>query len=379
MFRTRLSRAVLAVPATLSLALGGALLATAPASAAVGDPVVITSPTDGETVTSRNIYVTGTGSDGETITVSTGEGIVYGSTPVAVGGAWSLQVTFTDDSAPQQRILVSQSTNNTPADGGEVSITLPPPPDPDGVTVAFPEDGTTNLPRFSMIQGAAVEGASIVASVGDVVVAEGVADASGYNLDAYFPPEVGDDVELSVTAENPDGSVPEPVVLQLTLLEAVDAPVLTAPSASQSVAAGQVTFRGTGTPGLDVLLVIVPDAATISAGVALSEEQSAPFGEVAADGSITITTTLPAGRYGAVALLTNDLRRGTEYTQRSLPSNAVDFTVVPAAAGASPAAPELAATGATSTGLVGPAAALLLGGLVLLVASRRRTGSTTAA
>jgi len=376
--RPRITRLALAVPTALLLALGGALLAAAPASAAVGDPVVITSPVDGSTLSSRNVNVTGTGSDGETITVSTGEGVVYGSTPVASGGAWSLQVTFTDDAAPEQRILVSQSTDATTADGGEVSITLPPPPAPNAVTVAFPDDGATNVPRFSMIQGGAVEGASIVATVGDVVVAEGVAGGGGYNLNAYFPPEVGDEVELTVAAENPDGTVPEPVTLQLALLEAVDAPVLTAPSAGQSVTAGEVTFRGTGTPGLDVLLLIRPDAATIASGVALTENQAAPFGEVAADGSITITATLPAGRYQAAALLTNDLRRGTEYTQRSLRSNVLEVTVSPAAAAATPAAPELADTGAVSATLAGPAAALLLGGLVLLVLSRRRVGSTAA-
>lgn len=52
---------LLAVPAALALALGGAVLTAAPASAAVGDDLVVTSPGSPSTQTSLTFPVTAPG------------------------------------------------------------------------------------------------------------------------------------------------------------------------------------------------------------------------------------------------------------------------------------------------------------------------------
>lgn len=99
---------LLAVPATLALALGGALLTAGPASAAPGDNLVVTSPAATSTQTSLAFAVTGTASDGAVITVTDGTGVTVGSSIAAVGGAFTANVTLVDAVTTPQTLLVAQ-------------------------------------------------------------------------------------------------------------------------------------------------------------------------------------------------------------------------------------------------------------------------------
>jgi len=385
MTRTRLSRAVLAVPAALSLALGGALLAAAPASAAPGDPLVITSPQNGATTDSRIVEFTGTGSDGAGIALSNDGGTTVLGTPttVAPGGAWTISVTFPDDAATAQTVVATQAiADTTPPTITTVPVTfnLPPaaPVAPEPIVLDSPAEGAQIDSRFVDFVGTATPGATLFVSIGDDVFGSDFADADGnFDFQGLFPFEVGDDVTVVVSAEDADGNaLGDPITRSFSLLAPIAAPVITSPTTGSTITGGTVTFRGTGSAGDTAVVIISPDEATVAANPGLDITALLPYAVVAEDGTFVITTTLPVGTYTAVAILNETPITSADSEVLSLPSNEVTFTLVAAAA---PAGTELANTGPTSTGLVGPAAALLLGGLLLTVAARRRGARTVIA
>jgi len=379
MTRSRLSRAVLALPAALSLALGGALLAAAPASAAPGDPVLITSPQDATTDVERVLTVTGTGSDGATVILTDAADAPLGQpVVVAQGGAWSAPVTFAPDAPANQSITATQFEDPLTTDAfteDSVTFTLADavPVDPEELVVTSPADGDAVDSRRVEFVGTATPGAAVSASVDGLALGQATADENGdYVFEAVFPiglvPE--NEVTVNVTAVNPDGTSATPVDIQLVLPAPIAAPVITEPAAGSTVAGGgAVTFRGTGVAGETLAIISVPDQATATANPDIDPLSLIVSTVVAEDGSFAVSTTLPLGTYTAVAVHTETPFDPVESLALSLPSNEVTFTLVAAAA---PAGAELANTGPTSVGLVGPAAALLLGGLLLTMAARRR-------
>jgi len=381
MTRLRLTRAVLAVTAALALALSGALLAVAPASAAPGDAVLFTSPPSGATDVPRAVAIEGTGSDGATVRLTDVNNAPLGSTAtVRQGGVWSILVIFPDDAPAQQMVYVTQN------DGAITTIlkttfTLadPAPVTPEPLVVTSPQPNTQTESRFVEFTGTAAPGAVITAGVDGALVSQGVADANGaFTFGAFFRlTENAEDVVVTLTTANPDGTASDPVELPITLPAAIAAPVITSPVAGGSVVAGAVTIRGTGIAGVEVFVGVVPDETTLAANPDLDAATLFQSTVVAPDGTFQLTFQLPLGSYAVDAVHIDGFVQGdgTIPVLLSFASEPIEFQAVAAAA---PAGTELANTGPTSTGLVGPGAALVVIGLLLVTAARRRVAPVAA-
>lgn len=387
MTRTLSWKRLLAVPATLALALGGALLTAAPATAAPGDDLVVTSPAATSTQTSTTFAVTGTASDGATITITDDGGVTVGSAVAVPGGAFTATVTLVDAVTTPQTLVVAQ----VPVAGDPapvvtevtlvVNLDLPVVPTP--FALVSPADGADIPSRFVDFEGTAPAGATVTATVngeegfGSVFAA----DDGTFAFQGYFPFELGNDVTVVVTATQTDGTALTPETVTLSLLEPVAPPVITSPPSGSVITGGTVTFSGTGIAGNTVVVTVGPDAAT-SALIFDDDDFDfaalVPSTVVAPNGTWTVSTTLPLGGYTAAALHTETPIDSVDSEVISLPSNEVPFTLV--AAAIAPAATggraELAATGAVTSGFATPAALVILAGLGMLVMSRRRLAVT---
>jgi len=275
--------------------------------------------------------------------------------------------------------LNAQATTTT----DQVSFTLaaPVPVVPEPLDVTSPTSGTTTDSRIVEFVGTATPGAEVAANVDGAPFGGITADSNGdFVFEAEFPIGIGEDITVNVTAVNPDGTSATPVDIELTLPAPLASPVITSPTTGSTIAGGgAVTFRGTGIAGQTVALVILPDQATIAANPNIDPLSLFPSAVVATDGSFVINATLPLGTYTAVAVHTDTPFDPLTSQALSLPSNEVTFTLAAAPAAAGPRGTELADTGATSTGMVGPAAGLLLVGLLLVAASRRRAARVVTA
>lgn len=521
MFKKSSWRKVLALPAALSLALGGALLAASPAAAAPG-ALTVTSPTGNTQVDSRTVTFSGGGSNGSSVTVVDPEGDIdpVPTPALVVDGRWTLSVTFAADAAQQQTVTVQQLTDGAVDDDTTISFRLPAAPTPEPVLfeITKPTEGEKLTSRTVEIAGTGVEGATVVLTdlngaalpgTGELTIVDGawsatvtfpddaatlqavratqtaengdqLEDTVSFALPAVVPPPAPD-VEFTITSPTEEaelesrtveftgtgttGSTVEliddygdtlniaPIVVvdgewsatiefaedadefqyvtavQTTdgeetgeasvffsfVVELLPAPSITSPSNGETVVGDQVTFEGTGEPGANVMVFIIPtslleeleedladefESELRSTGTDTLERAAAELGAelgagadlqaaveaaaepvdptepivVGANGAWSVTIALPADDYTALAILIDGPETGYPISE---PSNEVAFSLVAAAApGAGPGAGDgpgdgLAVTGNESTGFLGLAAVLAALGAVLVVASRR--------
>lgn len=200
MTSSRSWRRLFAVPLAISLALGGALLAAAPAYAAAP---LITSPTSGATVGSRTVAFTGTADAGARVGLSATPATPLAGPVTADGttGAWSLTYTFPADAATAQSLAITSVSPVTGAiESTPITITLPAPvpaqdPTPGtGFTLTTPNDNSINPTRTVIFSGTAPDGAFVgVADENGVLFADpvGVGESGTYSFPVTFPDSVG--------------------------------------------------------------------------------------------------------------------------------------------------------------------------------------------
>lgn len=409
---------VLAVPATLSIGLGGALLAVAPAHAVDIDGtsnVSEVAPTEVPTPA-----VTETPAPAETSTPTETPAPVETSTPaettapVAPRANDATDATDATDAAADEPVpvlvILPTPVVKTPTAGAQLqgpTVTLTGTGTPGNhilPLVAEPDEydaltGQNTPPTARAAAPAPVDptlGGVLVAADGTWSATSRVLESGSYTAGA---------AEYTVSADGKlTGASTFTAGVDVTVsVAAPAAPVVTAPTAGEVVRAKNITISGTGKPGANVrvfvatpsyfdqfvaeqLALLEDPAADPAAGarvqaLAAEPEPSNPEDPIIVDGNGNWTVVLPleigAYRVGAVQAANDDTALGLSEL-----SATVDFSVAAvlpapvALPGTSPAGNgTLPETGSDAGLVAGMGALLVLGGGALLFARRRMTAS----
>ena len=332
--RHTLRRAV-AVPAALTLALGGALLGTTAAHAAVPADLVITTPSPEVPEDSFDVVVSGTVAAGATIAVAKGPAFVGDARAATVTGTtWTTTLTYAETDAPEQTVTVGGLLGDEEITPRSVTFMLAveddttPEPDP-GPTpqpielpqvpvVTAPEEDEVVVGDRVTFQGIGTPGSDIGLLAQPATDPEQVGtlaqpDPQPEPADPLARIVVGADGTWSVTLEQLPGEYTvttfaalldesgQPVLDPATGLPVVSAqsapvaysvvaavapepvpapapPVITAPVDGEVVIGDRVTVAGTGTPGNAIGLFVVPTA-NLSTEPAPDEDQVRPLAQ----------------------------------------------------------------------------------------------------
>ncbi|KQM25446.1 MULTISPECIES: hypothetical protein [unclassified Frigoribacterium] len=369
----------------------------------------VTTPEVGQQLASRTVTFSGTGISGSTVNVLGTDGNrLPGTGAVAVvGGQWSLQYTYPETVDRNQSVRVTQVTGGSGTGDAPVAFVLP---QGQTLVVETPAADTTTATRTVTFSGTGTSGSTVnvlgadgnrLPGTGAIVVIDG-----RWTLDYTYPDDatVAQSVRVTqVTGGAGSGDVPRsfnlPAVVVPPTDVVLDAPVITSPTQGQVVVGDQVTFEGTGTPGSNILLAVVPtdqldelEAAENgrAAAAAVPADPADPI-VVDAAGNWTVTLALTPNDYTAAAvsfLLDADGLPVLDAAGQPIvsdPSADVAFSLVaavtPAALPATPIATGttgLAYTGSEGTeAAIGIGAAVLLLGSTLMVLARRRAKLAT--
>jgi len=383
------------VPAALALALGGAVLTAAPASAAEAG-LTVTAPAQNSTLESRDVTVTGSVFGGSTVIVYAADG----TTPLArtnVGGTfgepidYSVQLpAYADDAPRAQSIKVGGLFGASGIPQVPVDFTLPTVAPVFSVT--SPTEGETVDSRTVVFVGTGTDGSTVnvLDAAGDrvpgtiaAVVTDGVWTTTGtYSADA----PLGQTVNVNqVTGGAGRGEAT--VNFQLPAAVLLAAPVITSPTEGQTVLGGQVTITGTGIAGDYIGVFVVPTrllqesdpnrrAAAAEAAAPADPSDDIPVG---ADGTWSVTVALAPDAYTVIAFQADD---PTGAGSVSAPSAPVNFILAAAPAAVAPgttptaSGTTLAATGVDTNAFLGLGSLLALGGAALLIVRKRRLSSS---
>ncbi|MFD1339943.1 LPXTG cell wall anchor domain-containing protein [Microbacterium lemovicicum] len=381
-------RRMLALPAAAALALGGLLISAPAASAAETPAIIITSPLPGGTLQSRTVTISGVANAGASVVVTSADGLTeLGRTEVpGTDGAatpFSVELTpYADDAPTAQSVLVTATYDGTPLPPLPLDFVLPAGPQDSAFDVLSPMPGETVLARTVVFAGTGDDGATVT-----------VVDGEGQPVAGTAPVVVADGQWITVGTYDPDAPTAQSVTVTQVLEGAPDeektvefalpvllpAPVITAPTAGQALTGSTVTFTGTGTPGTNVLLAVLPTASLqeLSAQAAEPADPEDPI-VVDAAGTWSVTVELLPGDWTAAAVLVQLDENGQVANILSDPSAEVQFTLTPAVAPVVPAntVKTLANTGPKDVGGFAVAGVLFtVAGAALMVARRRRVTS----
>jgi hypothetical protein len=297
-------RRAVAVPAALTLALGGALLSTTTAQAVQGD-LVVSTPAAGTTTDSRSVTVTGTATPGASIEVFSDatESTSLGTAAAdATSGAFTAPLTpYAADATPEQSVFVVESVTDEADETAAVAFFLP------DLAVTSPEAGATTASRTVEVTGTGIPTATITLtpSAGTAVVGQITVGADRTWVGSVtFPADVAPEQTITVDqalGTSGRGQVVQPVVLPAVVTPPttpvpLPAPVITSPADGETVTGTEVTFEGTGTPGADIGLLVTP---TGTVGT-LADDPAARI-IVDVNGDWTVTLALQPAAYTAVA------------------------------------------------------------------------------
>jgi hypothetical protein len=381
-------------------------------------PFIVASPANGENVDSLTPEFRGTGTPGDTVTLTYGgQGLgtyVAGTAVVDVNGDWVVPTTdFSDANFGETEIRVSAEPtqpSGAPRPGGQfVNIVLPEAPaEQIDFTLTTPEEGDViENPRTGVSYVGTGEPGNTVTvqyfngrgGLSDAGSAT-VNDDGSFEVVAFFDDLPVDQLFANTFTQQYDADgnsvareIGRTIFFELAPVVApLDAPTLNTPVVDGTT----VTFTGTGLAGA-TLEVSVTDAAVATTDAQFAALLVAPATlttTVGADGTWTVSDTFEPGDYSATA---------TQFTgdgaDRSAPTAVQSFTVAaivvpvdpgttdpgaglpptsgtPAGTSTGATTPGgLAATGADSTGSIALAMLLVGAGAVALVA-RRRTALT---
>jgi hypothetical protein len=295
------SRAV-AIPAVLTLALGGALLSTTAAQAAPGQ-LVVTSATSG-TVDTRTVVVEGTAVLGSTVSVfpDGDTTTAIASQAVSPEGQFSIVLPFAGASTPDLLSVDVTGTTSTSEAFDEivdVDVTMPAYA---AVTVATPTEADELDSRDVTFTGTASPGSVVTVVAPDVqepVGQQTVPSSGTYSIDVSYDETAAEEQSVVVTSSAWDQQVERTFVLPAAGTvppTTLPAPVITSPADGETVTGTEVTFEGTGTPGADIGLLVTP---TDTVGTLADD----PAARVIVDenGDWTVTLALQPAAYTAVA------------------------------------------------------------------------------
>ena len=368
----------------------------------------VTAPVEGSQLGSRTVTFTGTGNDGSTVNVldPANDNARLVGPAVVQNGAWSLDYTYDEFADRQQTVRVTQVTGGAGTGDENVTFNLP---TGQTLVVNTPAEGSTTDSRTVVFSGTGNPGSSVnvLDAAGDRLAPQARVDDNGNWTATYVYAEdaaVAQTVRVTqVTGASGSGDITRSfnlpaVVVPPTTPVVLDAPVITSPTEGQVVVGDQVTFEGTGTPGSNILLAVVPtdqlpelEAPADEMRAAAEPADPADPIVVDADGNWTVTLALTPDDYTAAAvafLLDADGLPVLDAAGQpivSAPSADVAFSlvaaVVPAGTPATPIATGttgLAYTGSEGTeAAIGIGAAVLLLGSTLMVLARRRAKLAT--
>jgi len=212
---------------------------------------VITSPSDGDTVTDTTPEITGTGEAGDTITVIV-DGEPVGQTTVDEDGNWS----FTpDEPLPEgpHEITATETdeAGNTSEPSAPVNVTVD--SQVDEPTITSPADGGSTTDDTPLVTGTGEPGSTVTVIVDGEPAGEVVVDDNG---DWQFQIEdpLGDgDHTVTVNQTDPAGNQSGDVSADFTVTP--PAPVITSPQDGDTTTTSPVV-AGTGEPGATVTVFV---------------------------------------------------------------------------------------------------------------------------
>ncbi|MBD8141600.1 MULTISPECIES: hypothetical protein [Frigoribacterium] len=300
-------RRAVAVPAVLTLALGGALLSTTAANAADG-MLDITSPTDGGATTSRDVSIVGTAVPGASINVFTDDTrttrLVQTTTDTTTGAFTAVLPSYPVTAPREQSVFVDGVVGGSGfSDAQPLSFVLP---IGKYLTLETPVANTPTGSRDVVFSGTATEGSTVIVSSAGVELGRAnLGNGTTYSIPFTYADAAATAQTVTVTGIV-GGSGLEPVTRDFTLPAVVTppttpvtlpAPVITAPAQGATVTGTEVTFEGTGTPGADIGLVVTPTDSVST----LADDPAARI-VVDENGDWTVTAALQPGDYTAVAV-----------------------------------------------------------------------------
>jgi hypothetical protein len=264
-----------AVAAVIALSSAGALLGTSAAQAAPAD-LSVTSPTSGQTVASRTVTFTGTGTSGSRINVldENGDRIPGTGSTTVVNGTWSTQGTYADDAPVAQTVYVNQLTGFS--GDGEISVSFSLPAPKPVFSVTSPKSGETVDSRTITFTGTGENGSFVnvldengdrIPGTGSAVVSNGVWSTTGtYPADAPVAQTItafqttgfSGNGEISVSFSLPASVVPSPTATptpeptSTASPTAMPIPGLPAANAGSSDSLAATGYDSTGIAGLAI-------------------------------------------------------------------------------------------------------------------------------
>lgn len=374
--------------------------------------LTLESPAQGSTTDSRTVTFTGTATEGSTVTVSNASGEL-GRQNLGNASTYSITVPYDDAATQAQTVTVGGLLGGSGFVPITRDFTIPAVATPaKTVTLDSPAAGTTTDSRSVTFTGTAPVGSTVTITGADGELGRAnLGNASTYSITVEYAADAPVDQTVTVGGFVGGSGFDNTVVRSFALPAAVvvppttpdvtlDAPVITSPTEGQVVVGDQVTFEGTGTPGSNILLAVVPtdqldelEAAEGDDTMAAAAEPADPTDPIVvdADGNWTVTLALTPDDYtaAAVAFLLDEtgapVLDAAGQPVISDPSADVAFSlvaaVVPAGTPATPIATGttgLAYTGSEGTeAAIGIGAAVLLLGATLMVLARRRAKLAT--
>ena len=252
-------RRVVAVPAVLTLALGGALLSTTAANAADG-MLVITSPAEGSTTTSRDVTVSGTAAPGAVINVFTdstrSERLARTTTDDTTGAFSAALPTYANSEPVAQSVFVDGLVGSSGFDDPQTrAFNLPAVTPAEAFSVTAPTAGQQLDSRTVTFSGTGNSGSTVnvLDTDGNRLVGTAAVVDGEWSIDySYSETEV---ILRSVRVVQVTGaSGPGDIPLQFVLPSSADF-AITSPVDGSTTQTRNVEFSGTGTPGAQVNLL----------------------------------------------------------------------------------------------------------------------------
>lgn len=370
----------------------------------------VTSPANGSTVASRTVTFSGTGHDGQPVNILKADGTRILQAIPNADGNWSGTYTFADTDSVTQVLSANEINVGTDGASRNFTITLPAaaPVSSNTLTLTSPAEGSTTASRTVTFTGTAPATSIVTILDGsgkEIGRSNGSIDGTTFSIPVTYSATAP--VAQKVTASSFAGGrgADNQVIRDFNLPAAATAPTqtiatpkITSPANGAKITGKQVTFTGTGTPGANIVVAVVPTAEvkslqaqaakSMSSAMRVAPRAATPTDPanpivVNAKGVWTVTVALKAGDYTAdaasVLLDSNgDPVLGTDGNPVVAgPSNVVEFVladaVTTAATGTTtPTTGSLAFTGSNAAPEVGIAAALLALGGGLMAAARRR-------
>ncbi|MFI5545267.1 Ig-like domain-containing protein [Streptomyces sp. NPDC051815] len=221
--------------------------ATAP-----GAPV-ITSPADGSTSTDSTPTFSGTGTAGDTVTL-TESGNTICSATVGTNGQWSCTPTTPLSDGPHTVLPTATDAAGNRTEGAPISLTIDTQA-PTAPVITSPADGSTTTDNTPAFSGTGDAGDTVtLTESGNTICSATVGTNGQWSCTPTTPLADGPHTVLP-TATDPAGNRTEGAPITVTIdATAPGAPVITSPADGSTSTDSTPTFSGTGTAGDTVTL-----------------------------------------------------------------------------------------------------------------------------